>query len=87
MLLENIKKLKFNSFSYKKIFLLFTLTFGIGCNSNGISQTLLKPNNYGKSNFSRGSSSNISSGSRGGSSGGGSRGGSSGGGSRGGGID
>ena len=43
--------------------------------------------NYGKSNFSRGSSSNISSGSRGGSSGGGSRGGSSGGGSRGGGID
>ena len=43
--------------------------------------------NYGNSNFSRGSSSNISSGSRGGSSGGGSRGGSSGGGSRGGGID
>ena len=43
--------------------------------------------NYGKSNFSSGRSSNISSGSRGGSSGGGSRGGSSGGGSRGGGID
>ena len=43
--------------------------------------------NYGKSNFSRGSSSNVGSRSSGGSSGGGSRGGSSGGGSRGGGID
>ena len=52
MLFETIKKLKFTSFSYKKVFLLFTITFGIGCNANGISQPLLNPNNnYRKSNF------------------------------------